>query len=168
MRSFLDMFVNEDANTVNHKTAPNFLIKGKNKSLKKVTVSSPMPSGDTKTFLRKVTVSSPMPSGDIKTFLKKVTVSSPRPSGDTKTFLKKVTVSSPRPSGDIKTFLEKVTVSSPRPSGDIRTFLKEQRIREKKFLQKKNALYPITILNQTYLSSTKIIYYLFLSIILLV
>ena len=150
MRSFLDMFVNEDANTVNHKTAPNFLIKGKNKSLKKVTVSSPMPSGDTKTFLRKVTVSSPMPSGD------------------TKTFLKKVTVSSPRPSGDIKTFLEKVTVSSPRPSGDIKTFLKEQRIREKKFLQKKNALYPITILNQTYLSSTKIIYYLFLSIILLV
>ena len=150
MRSFLDMFVNEDANTVNHKTAPNFLIKGKNKSLKKVTVSSPMPSGDTKTFLRKVTVSSP------------------RPSGDTKTFLKKVTVSSPRPSGDIKTFLEKVTVSSPRPSGDIKTFLKEQRIREKKFLQKKNALYPITILNQTYLSSTKIIYYLFLSIILLV
>ena len=150
MRSFLDMFVNEDANTVNHKTAPNFLIKGKNKSLKKVTVSSPMPSGDTKTFLRKVTVSSPMPSGDIKTFLKKVTVSSPRPSGDTKTFLKKV------------------TVSSPRPSGDIKTFLKEQRIREKKFLQKKNALYPITILNQTYLSSTKIIYYLFLSIILLV
>ena len=132
MRSFLDMFVNEDANTVNHKTAPNFLIKGKNKSLKKVTVSSPMPSGDTKTFLRKVTVSSPMPSGDIKTFLKKV------------------------------------TVSSPRPSGDIKTFLKEQRIREKKFLQKKNALYPITILNQTYLSSTKIIYYLFLSIILLV
>ena len=132
MRSFLDMFVNEDANTVNHKTAPNFLIKGKNKSLKKVTVSSPMPSGDTKTFLRKVTVSSPMPSGDIKTFLKKVTVSSPSPSGDTK------------------------------------TFLKEQRIREKKFLQKKNALYPITILNQTYLSSTKIIYYLFLSIILLV
>ena len=150
MRSFLDMFVNEDANTVNHKTAPNFLIKGKNKSLKKVTVSSPMPSGD------------------IKTFLKKVTVSSPRPSGDTKTFLKKVTVSSPRPSGDIKTFLEKVTVSSPRPSGDIKTFLKEQRIREKKFLQKKNALCPITILNQTYLSSTKIIYYLFLSIILLV
>ena len=150
MRSFLDMFVNEDANTVNHKTAPNFLIKGKNKSLKKVTVSSPKPSGDTNTFLRKVTVSSPMPSGDIKTFLKKVTVSSPRPSGDTKTFLKKV------------------TVSSPRPSGDIKTFLKEQRIREKKFLQKKNALYPITILNQTYLSSTKIIYYLFLSIILLV
>ena len=95
MGSFLAMFVNEDENTVNHKTAPNFLIKGKHKSLKNV------------------------------------------------------------------------TVSSPRPSGDIKTFLKEQRIREKKFLQKKNALYPIMILNQTYLSSTKIIYYLFLSIILL-
>ena len=54
MGSFLPMSVNEDANTANRKNCtkcPN--MGGKNKSLKNVTIPSPKPSSDIRTFLKR-------------------------------------------------------------------------------------------------------------------
>ena len=52
-----------------------------------------------------------------------------------------------------------VTIPNPKPSSDIRTTFKKKCIRENKLIQKQKAMYPVTLLNQTSLSLTKIISY---------